>query len=61
MDALSPWRMGGPFVSFLSGKDTDPATVATAYEEADYQRLRDLKTTYDPTNLFRINHNIPPA
>ncbi|MFL6122730.1 FAD-binding oxidoreductase [Actinophytocola sp.] len=59
-DALSPWRIGGPFVSFLSGTDTDPAVVATAYEPDDYKRLRALKSTFDPTNLFRINHNIPP-
>jgi hypothetical protein len=60
-EALAPWRVGGPFVSFLSGVDTDPAVVATAYEPADYARLRTIKGTFDPTNLFRINHNIPPA
>jgi FAD/FMN-containing dehydrogenase len=58
--ALAPWRMGGPYVCFLSGRDTDPAQIAAAYEPADYQRLREIKTAYDPANLFRINHNIPP-
>lgn len=57
--ALSPWRVGGPYVSFLSGPDI--AAVDTAYEPADYQRLREIKAVYDPTNLFRVNHNIPPA
>jgi len=61
VDALSPWRLGGPFLSFLSGMDLDPAVIATAYEPADYARLRALKTTFDPTNLFRVNHNIPPG
>jgi FAD/FMN-containing dehydrogenase len=61
VDALSPWRVGGPFLSFLSGTDTDPETVATAYEPADYERLRALKSAFDPTNLFRVNHNIPPV
>lgn len=60
-DALAPWRVGGPYVSFLSGVDADPDVVATAYEPADYARLRALKGTVDPTNLFRVNHNIPPA
>jgi hypothetical protein len=59
MSALAPWRVGGPFVSFLGGADlTD---VAAAYEPADYQRLRELKTVWDPANVFRINHNIPPV
>jgi FAD/FMN-containing dehydrogenase len=60
-DALSPWRTGGSFVSFLSGVDTTPEAVAAAYEPADYARLQALKSTFDPANTFRINHNIPPA
>jgi Berberine and berberine like len=26
-----------------------------------YQRLREVKMKYDPTNFFRMNQNIPPA
>jgi hypothetical protein len=59
VEALSPWRVGGPYVSFLSGPDL--SAVETAYEPADYQRLREIKAVYDPKNMFRINHNIPPA
>jgi hypothetical protein len=59
VEALAPWRVGGPFVSFLGGADL--ADVASAYEPADYQRLRELKAVWDPANVFRINHNIPPA
>jgi hypothetical protein len=27
---------------------------------ANYQRLVDVKTKYDPKNLFRLNQNIKP-
>jgi berberine-like enzyme len=59
VDALEPWRLGGPFVSFMS-LDDGPDDVPTAYKPDVYQRLREVKTTYDPDNLFRVNHNIPP-
>jgi FAD/FMN-containing dehydrogenase len=59
VEALSPWRVGGPFVSFLSGVDL--GDVASAYEPGDFARLRGLKGVVDPSNVFRVNHNIPPA
>ena len=35
--------------------------VRGAYPGAIWDRLRRIKTQYDPTNLFRLNQNIPPA
>jgi FAD/FMN-containing dehydrogenase len=47
------------YVNFLV--DAGPAQVRAAYPGATWERLRAIKARYDPTNLFRSNHNIPPA
>ncbi|QNE20060.1 FAD-binding oxidoreductase [Kribbella qitaiheensis] len=47
---------GRTFVNFLA----DPTHTQTAYTPADYNRLRTIKRTYDPTNFFHLNHNIRP-
>jgi FAD/FMN-containing dehydrogenase len=57
---MAEWDTGGALPNFL-GADSDPESVKRAYEDADYERLREIKAAYDPYNLFRINHNIPPA
>lgn len=49
----------GRFLNYLYGMGTED--VASAYEPATYQRLRDLKAAHDPANRFHANHNIPPA
>ena len=59
VDALAPWRLGGPYVPFMGAGDA-PETVASAYDPDTYRRLREVKTAYDPRNLFRVNPNIPP-
>lgn len=51
--------LDGAFLNFLG--PADPATVASAYPAPTWQRLRRIKATYDPGNVFRRNHNIPPA
>jgi FAD/FMN-containing dehydrogenase len=35
--------------------------VRAAYGDTNFERLSQLKRRYDPHNLFRFNHNIPPA
>lgn len=49
----------GVYVNFLG--DEGAARVRDAYPGATWDRLVEIKTRYDPTNLFRLNHNIPPA
>ena len=55
-EAMRPYSTGGSFLNFLQ----DPARVETAYTPADFRRLRTVKSTYDPDNVFCLNHNIPP-
>jgi FAD/FMN-containing dehydrogenase len=49
----------GVYVNFL-GHEGD-AAVRSAYPGATWDRLAAIKARYDPTNLFRLNQNIPPA
>jgi len=34
--------------------------VRSAYDPAGFKRLTEIKAAFDPQNLFRHNHNIPP-
>lgn len=49
----------GAYVNFLA--DEGAARVRAAYPGSTWARLRAIKTQYDPTNLFRLNQNIPPS
>jgi FAD/FMN-containing dehydrogenase len=55
--AIAPHATGGSFLNFLA----DPRRTATAYTPADYEALREVKAAYDPDDVFRIGHAIPPA
>jgi FAD/FMN-containing dehydrogenase len=46
-------------VNFLTDEEGE-ARVRAAYGAALYDRLRRVKTIYDPENVFRGNLNIPP-
>jgi FAD/FMN-containing dehydrogenase len=56
--ALDRFRKG-VYVNFLGG-DEDPGRVREAYGDSIYDRLADVKTTYDPNNVFHHNQNIRP-
>jgi hypothetical protein len=57
-DALHPHSAGGAYVNFLMDEGHD--RVQATYR-GNYERLTQVKATYDPTNFFRVNQNIPPA
>jgi FAD/FMN-containing dehydrogenase len=58
--AMAPHYGGGVYVNYLD-RGAPAEVIATAYGPANWARLRQLKRRYDPDNLFRRNHNIPPA
>lgn len=60
-DAMRPHASAGEYVNFLGHDATDArAKAIAAYGPATYERLVAVKRRYDPGNLFRLNHNIPP-
>jgi FAD/FMN-containing dehydrogenase len=49
----------GAYVNFLSDEGED--RIRDAYPGRTWDRLAQIKARYDPTNLFHLNQNIPPA
>lgn len=49
----------GAYVNFLTNEGEE--RIRAAYPGPTWDRLRAVKGRYDPTNLFRLNQNIPPA
>jgi FAD/FMN-containing dehydrogenase len=47
------------YVNFLG--DEGQARIRAAYPGSTWDRLAAIKRRYDPTNLFRLNQNIPPS
>jgi len=56
---FEPHLLGKAYVNHLAADDR-PEVVRASFGE-NYVRLRQVKAVYDPTNLFRLNANIPPA
>jgi FAD/FMN-containing dehydrogenase len=54
----APHSEAGGYINFMA--DDDGARVQDNYR-GHYQRLAEVKRTYDPDNLFHLNQNIPPA
>ena len=54
--ALDPWD-AGRYLSFVDR----PTDTVTAYPPETHRRLREVKASYDPRDVFRANHPIPPA
>ncbi|MEP6984152.1 MAG: BBE domain-containing protein, partial [Chloroflexota bacterium] len=57
-EALHPYSAGGAYVNMMM--DEGQERVKAAYRD-NYKRLVEIKTKYDPNNLFHMNQNIRPS
>jgi len=58
MDALTPFTAAGHYVNDMM--ETGEDVARGVYGDAKYDRLVELKRTYDPENVFRLNQNVRP-
>ena len=56
-EALHPHSAGGAYVNMMM--DEGQERVRASYRD-NYDRLAQIKATYDPDNVFRVNQNIEP-
>ena len=56
-DATAPLSEEGGYVNFMA--EDDQERIRANYK-GNYDRLVEVKRTYDPDNLFRLNQNIKP-
>jgi hypothetical protein len=49
----------GAYVNFLG--EEGEKRIRAAYAGPTWDRLVEIKRRYDPTNVFRLNQNIPPS
>jgi len=57
--SLKPWSTGAAYLNFLG--DEGMSRIEASFGPDKFARLQQLKATWDPTNVFRHNQNIPPA
>lgn len=55
--ATAPYSSGGAYVNFMTADEKE--RVKAAYG-SNFKRLVNIKTKYDPKNLFHMNQNINP-
>jgi FAD/FMN-containing dehydrogenase len=58
-EAMEPFLIERRYVNYFSEDDTGEESARAAYG-SNYERLREVKTAWDPENLFRQNTNVAP-
>jgi len=56
-DEVKPYASEGAYVNFMT--EDEQERVSAAYNQ-NYERLVEIKTKYDPKNIFHMNQNIKP-
>jgi FAD/FMN-containing dehydrogenase len=57
--ACAPAATGGAYLNFEPG--TSESDLRAGFGDQKLRRLAALKQEWDPDNILRVNHNIPPA
>jgi FAD/FMN-containing dehydrogenase len=57
--SIEPWAFSGGYANYMQA-DEPLERVRAAFGEVAFDRLRALKTLYDPDNILHRNQNIPP-
>ncbi len=57
--AVEPFATAAEYVNYMN--ESEQERVKEVYGATKYARLAAIKRRYDPTNFFRVNHNIVPA
>ena len=57
--AMKPWTTGRAYLNFIG--DEGLHRIEASFGAEKYARLQELKTKWDPNNLFSHNQNIKPA
>ena len=55
--ALAPWASGGMYLNFAESRKSGDAL----FGGGTYRRLQQVKAAYDPADVIRANHPVPPA
>ena len=59
-DALRPSSYSGAGYGNYAQADEPAERIRASYGPEAYERLVEVKRRYDPDNVLRFNHNIPP-
>ena len=59
MAIVEPDLLPGRYINELS--DAGPEVTQASYGDAKLERLGALKRTWDPVNVFHLNHNVEPT